>query len=184
MFVRLCADMLREKLNYNEILQLLASDINNKLLKNTIREINKDLKEGKEGNDVFKKHSSIFGKFSAYMLGIASTSGDMVSIYESTARFLEREEDFRKSIRQALIQPSAVVIAMIGAVIFYVAYIFPKMAELFEKFEIPIPPMTKATLYFSNLFEEYILINNFTISSNEIGGVLPRLKACPFKESS
>ncbi|MFC1558159.1 type II secretion system F family protein [candidate division KSB1 bacterium] len=156
MFIRLCADMLREKLNYNEILQLLTNDMSNKTFKNAIKEINKDLKEGKEGNDVFGKHSSIFGKFSTYMLSIASTSGDMISIYESTARFLEREEDFKKSIRQALIQPAAVVLAMFAAVIYYIAYIFPKTAEMFDKFDIPIPPMTKATLYLSNLFQEYI----------------------------
>ncbi len=156
MFVRLCADMLREKLNYNEILSLLTNDMNNRMFKNVIKEINKDLKEGKEGEAVFSKHSSIFGKFSAYMLGIASTSGDMVSIYDSTARFLEREEDFRKSLRQALIQPMAVVAAMFGAVIFYIAYIFPKTAEMFQKFEIAVPPMTKATLYFSNLIQEYV----------------------------
>ncbi len=157
MFIRLCADMLKEKLNYNEILQLLANDIKNRSLKNTIKEINKDLKDGKDGKEVFEKHNNVLGKFSAYMLGIASTSGDMVSVYESTARFMEREEDFRKNVRQALIQPIAVVVAMFGAVIFYVAYIFPKTAEMFQKFEIPIPPMTKATLYISNFIQGNII---------------------------
>ena len=156
MFVRLCADMLREKLNYNEIIQLLSSDMKNKVLKNTLKEINKDLKEGKDGKDVFGKHGTVFGKFSAYMLGIASTSGDMISIYESTARFLERQEDFKKSIRSALIQPAAVVVAMMGAVIFYVAYIFPKTAEMFLKFDIDLPPMTMATLKLSNAFQNNI----------------------------
>lgn len=153
MFVRLCADMLREKLKFDEILHLLGSDIKNKTLKNTIKEINKDLKDGKDGNEVYGKHSNVLGKFSAYMLGIASTSGDMIAIYESTARFLEREEDFKKSVRQALIQPMAVVVTMLGAVIFYVAYIFPKTAEMFLKFDIPVPPMTEATLHLSNFIQ-------------------------------
>jgi type IV pilus assembly protein PilC len=48
-FIRICADMLKEKLPYDEILQLLITDTTNKSLKITLREISKDLKEGKDG---------------------------------------------------------------------------------------------------------------------------------------
>ena len=42
-FVRVSADMLREKLPFNEILQLLVNDIENVTLRESIREINNDL---------------------------------------------------------------------------------------------------------------------------------------------
>jgi len=48
-FVRLCADLLREKFPYDEILQSLANDTSNRTLRDIIREIYKDLKLGKEG---------------------------------------------------------------------------------------------------------------------------------------
>ena len=41
------------------------------------------------------------------------------------------------------------------AVLFYVGYIFPETAKLFLKFDIPLPPMTAATLDFS----DFILAN-------------------------
>ncbi len=52
-FIRICADMLKEKLPYDEILQLLITDATNKSLKMTHREISKDLKDGKDGKEVF-----------------------------------------------------------------------------------------------------------------------------------
>ncbi|RKY89676.1 type II secretion system F family protein [candidate division KSB1 bacterium] len=164
MFIRICADLLREKLPFDEILSLLSNDIENNTLKNTIKDIHQELKEGKDGKEVFEKHSSVLGKFPSYMLGIASTSGDMASIYESTAKFLERDEEFKKSLRQALIMPVVVLIALFGAVIFYVGYIFPKTAELFTKYDIPLPPMTKMTLMISDFLQSNILfIAGFTI---------------------
>ena len=157
MFIRITADLLKEKLSYNEILTLLLSDMENKTLKETIKEINQDLKDGKEGKEVFGKQQDVLGKFPSYMLGVASTSGDMATIYESTAKFLERNEEFKKSLKQALVMPVVILFFLFLAIMFYVAYIFPKTAEMFVKFNIPLPPLTSATLGFSELIKNNIV---------------------------
>lgn len=152
-FIRICADLLREKLPFDEILQIMNMDIENKSLKKAIREIRADLKEGKDGKEVFDKHQKIFGKFPAYMLGVASTSGDMAGVYESTARFLERNEEFKKSLRQTLIMPGVIMLFMAAAVIFYVVYIFPKTTGLFAQFDIEVPPLTASTMAISEFLQ-------------------------------
>lgn len=157
MFIRITADLLNEKLPYNEILPLLLNDMENKALKESIREINQDLKDGKEGKEVFGKHEDTLGKFPSYMLGVASTSGDMVSIYESTAKFLERNEEFKKSLKQSLVMPMVILFFLFLAILFYIAYIFPKTAEMFVKFKIELPPLTKGTLEFSEFLKHNIL---------------------------
>lgn len=145
-FIRLCADLLNQQLTFNEILQLLAEDISNRKMKETIREIERDLKEGKEGQEVYGKHEDVFGKFATYMLAIASTSGNMSQVFESTAKFLERDAEFKKNLRRSLLMPSITFIAIIATLVFYVGYIFPKTAEMFARFDITLPPMTAATL--------------------------------------
>ncbi len=158
MFIRLSADLLREKLPYDEILNLLGNDIDNKSLRQAVREINQDLKDGKDGAEVFGKQSDVLGKFPAHLLGVASKSGNMVDIYESTAKFLERNEEFKKSLKSALIMPAVVVLALLGAVLFYVAYIFPETAKMFLKFDIELPPMTSATLKISDFLQAHALV--------------------------
>ncbi len=157
-FVRLCADLLRQKLTFNEILPLLAEDVSNKRMKATIRQIEKDFKEGKDGKEVYGKHKDIFGEFATYMLGIASTSGNMAEVFDSTAKFLERDAEFKKNMRKTLLMPMITVIALIGAVIYYVGYIFPATAEMFLKFGMEMPPMTQATLDMSDFFQSNLLI--------------------------
>ncbi len=152
-FVRVSADLLREKLPFNEILQLLTNDIENKTLRDSVREINNDLKQGKDSEQAFLKHEKIFGKFTAHMLGLASKSGNMAEIYESTAKFLERQAEFKKSLKSALIMPMVTLFVLFIAVIYYVGYIFPATAELFAKLG-QVPPMTEATLKLSHLVTE------------------------------
>ncbi len=154
-FIRLSADLLRQGLPYNEILTLLYEDTANKRLKNVIREIQKDLQDGKEGYEVYGKHTDVFGKFAAHMLGIASTSGNMAEVFESTAKFMERDALFKKNLRRSLLMPSIALAAILGVVLFYVGYIFPLMAEMFLEYNIQLPPMTAATLEASYFMQDH-----------------------------
>ncbi len=157
-FVRVCADLIRQKLPFNEILQLMVNDIENPTLRDSLKEINTELKQGKDSEKVFLKQESVFGKFTAHMLGLASKSGNMAEIYDSTAKFLERQLQFKKDLKSALIMPLVTLVALFGAVGYYVAYIFPSMAGIFKKFGIELPPMTKATLQLSDFITGNILL--------------------------
>ena len=157
--VRLSADLLNQQLPYDEILNLLYEDTQNKRMKEVIKTIQKDLKDGKEGSEVYGKHEDVFGKFAAYMLSVASTSGNMALVFESTAKFMERDAEFKKNMRRALMMPAVTVLAVIGVVLFYVGYIFPATAELFLEMDITLPPMTAATLDLSYwLRDNWIMI--------------------------
>jgi type IV pilus assembly protein PilC len=164
-FIRLCADLLKQKLSFDEILTLLYEDTQNNRLKEVIKEIQKDLKDGKEGEEVYSKHEDVFGKFAAYMLSVASTSGNMALVFESTAKFLERDAEFKKNLRRSLMMPAVTVLAIIGVVLFYVGYIFPATAEMFLEFDIELPPMTAATLEVSNWLQAnwIIILLSFVI---------------------
>ncbi len=168
-FIRLTADLLRQNLSYNEILILLQEDTANHRLKEVIKEIQQDLQNGKEGYEVYAKHENIFGKFAAHMLGIASSSGNMAEVFESTAKFMEREASFKKNLRRTLMMPSMAMIAVIGVILFYVGYIFPLMAEMFLRFNIALPPMTAATLQFSAFLQAYWLWIAVAIGAPIIG---------------
>jgi len=156
-FVRVSADLMRQKLPFNEVLQLLVNDIANPSLRDAVKEINSELKQGKDSEKVFQKQSIVFGKFTANMLGLASKSGNMAEIYDSTAKFLERNAEFKRNLKSALIMPMVTLFVLMGAVLFYIGYIFPATAEAFEKMKIDLPPMTKASLAFSRFITGNIL---------------------------
>jgi type IV pilus assembly protein PilC len=148
-FIRLSADLLRQKLPYEQILTLLYEDTTNKSMKEIIRTIQKDLREGKEGSEVYGKHQKVFGRFASYMLGVASTSGNMAQVFDSTAKFIERDADFKKNLRRSLFMPAITVLAVFATLLFFVGYVFPVTAEMFLEFDIVLPPLTAQALDWS-----------------------------------
>lgn len=157
-FVKISADMLEEKMSFGEILSFLINDIKNKTIKETLKDLSKDLKQGVDSEAAFMKHKNVFGYFTAYMLGLASKSGNMTEIYKATAKFLERKHEFNKSLRSALISPIVTVLLLNAAVVWYVAYIFPETAKLFVRYNIELPAMTAFTLDVSKFLSDNILL--------------------------
>ncbi|NNF57581.1 MAG: type II secretion system F family protein [Rhodothermaceae bacterium] len=158
MFVRLAANLLSEKMPFAEVLNLLVADISSSSLRQVIRDINSDLKSGMEAKAAFMKHQDKLGKFTAYMLGVASQSGNMAEIYEATARFLERKDEFRKSVKSSLIMPAVTILATIAVFIWYVWYIVPQTAGLFKNFDsIELPPLTTMSIALSEWLDDNML---------------------------
>jgi type IV pilus assembly protein PilC len=171
MFVRLSANLIKDKLPFDEVLNLLVNDVSSSSLRQVIRDLNVDLKSGMEAQQAFMKHQHMMGKFTAYMLGIASRSGNMAEIYEATARFLERKDEFNKNIRSAMITPAITVAVLIACFVWYIWYIFPQTAGLFEGFNIELPPMTAATLAFSHWLDVHWVWLLLVIFSSAVGFV-------------
>jgi type IV pilus assembly protein PilC len=146
MFVNLSSFMLKEQMSYDKILRMLAEEETNPTLRETLKKIESELKKGKEGTEVFNRYADVFGKFPAYMLGLATKSGNMAEVYDATSKFMERDMEYRKSLKQAILSPMLTVFFMLFAVVYYVMDIFPKTASLFLKFDMDLPTMTESTL--------------------------------------
>lgn len=155
-FVKISSELMEQKLPFGEIMNLLINDTQNKTLRETLKDINNELKKGGDSQVVFTRYQTVFGKFTSYMLGLASKSGNMAEIYRATAKFLERQQEFKKSLRSALISPFVTIFVLFLAVLYYVGYIFPETANLFKNFGMKLPPLTATTLDISDFLKANI----------------------------
>lgn len=153
MFIKLSTTMLKDKMSFGRILSMLAEEQTNRAMKDALVQIENQLKAGGEGREVFMHYENVFGRFPAFMLGLATRSGNMADVFEATSKFIERDEEIKKNLKKALISPMFSVVATLGAVVYYVIKIFPATAELFLKYDMPLPPMTTATLDLSHWLE-------------------------------
>lgn len=155
MFIKLSSTMLKDKMNFGKILEMLAEEQTNRMFKDALQQIESQLKAGGEGKEVFMRYSHIFGKFPAFMLGLATRSGNMAEVFDATSKFIERDMEIRKNIKKAVISPLFAVLATIGATMYYIIDIFPSTAELFLKYNMPLPPLTMKTLDASNWLSDF-----------------------------
>lgn len=165
-FIGTSARLLEQKLPYHEILQIMANNVRNKQLKGAIRGIIKDLKEGMDSREAFVRQAGVFGKETALMLGIASKSGDMQSIFDSVAHFVERQADFKKGLASSMILPAVTSLSLVGAIAFYVLYLLPEMVAMLGDMASELPPLTTTTLEISAIVKEnltFIMIAFFAM---------------------
>ena len=127
-FIKLASTMLEDKMKFGEILNMLAEEQTNATFKETLFQIEKQLKMGKEGKEVFNRYADIFGKFPAFMLGLATKSGNMAEIFRATNKFISRDNEIKQQLKKALVSPAFAVVATLGAVAYYIVDIFPSTA--------------------------------------------------------
>jgi type IV pilus assembly protein PilC len=165
-FVSTSARLLEQKMTYSEVLNIMVNNTKDKALKNAIRNIILDLKSGIDSKDAFMKQSTVFGEHVALMLGIASKSGEMTSIFKSVALLVERQTEFKKSLVSSLVMPLITSLTVFGAIIFYAVYLVPRMMDMLGPMMVETPPLTQMTLSFNEfLNDNYVWMSVVGIGS-------------------
>ena len=157
-FVGTSARLLEQKLPYAEVLQVMVNSVKDKNMKVALRDIILDLKNGVDSREAFIKQGKVFGEHTALMLGIASKSGDMTTIFRSVAALVERQAEFKKGLTSALILPAVTSLTLVGAIAFYVLFLLPKMMKLMGPLLDEMPPMTQFTLGISDFVQANLAI--------------------------
>jgi len=149
-FINLSSFMLQEDMAYDKILEILADDEENPALKSALKGIQAELKKGREGEEVFNEYAHVFGKHPAYMLGLATKSGSMTEVYLATAKFMERDMEYKKNLKKALMEPAFTLFLTFCALLYYLVSVFPATAGMFTNFGLDVPPLTANTIVMSD----------------------------------
>jgi len=157
-FIGTSAKLLEQKLPYNEILQIMSGHVRDKNLRSALKAIIRDLKEGVDSRDAFLRQGKVIGYDTALMLGIASKSGDMQAIFESVAHFVERQADFKKGLLSSMILPGVTVVTLIGALVFYIMYLLPRMVEMLAPMMGEMPPLTAFSMEMSAILQDNLIL--------------------------
>jgi type IV pilus assembly protein PilC len=158
-FVATSARLLEQKIAYAEVLQIMSTNVKNRYLRGAIKDIINDLRNGVDSREAFIRQGKVFGEHNALMLGIASKSGDMVSIFKSVSTLVERQAEFKKGLTSSLLLPAVTSLTLIGAIGFYALYLLPQMVTTMGPLLSEIPPLTQMTMNVSNFVKEnYIFL--------------------------
>ncbi|MBI5463858.1 MAG: type II secretion system F family protein [Ignavibacteriales bacterium] len=157
-FIGQCAKLTEQKLPFNEVLYLLAANVKNVSIRTALREINNDLRNGIDSAEAFMHQSGVFGKHVALLMGLATKSGDMHSVFESVAKLVERQAEFRKSLSSSLILPAVTALTLVAAIGYYAVSLLPRMMKTLEPVMAEVPPLTALTLSLSEIVQQNALL--------------------------
>ena len=156
-FIRNLSNYLEGGLSIQDAIVDLGDSSDSKSLKYASKNILSMLNEGYSLSKAFLK-TYIFPDVVISMAKIGETSGNLDKTLKDAADYLDRNIETRSAAKRALIYPAFSLFAILGAFIFWIIYILPKITELFISQGIKLPLATKVLIFVSNFIQNYWLL--------------------------
>ena len=172
--------MINAGISIEESIKVASEQSFTHLLKNTLKKILEDLRQGVSLSDAMAKFPKIFPPFFTSMVFVGESAGCLGRVLVSVAEYYELEERTKKKVRNALAYPIILVVMLIGILAVLVGFVIPNFVDAFSKIGIQMPPLTMAIFNLSNFFREnilYILVFVVTlIAAIWLIGLIPSVK--------
>ncbi|MEW6067977.1 MAG: type II secretion system F family protein [Nitrospirota bacterium] len=133
----------------------LAETTENKHFSKTIEDIRRSVELGSRFSDAVAEHSEIFPDIFIRIVVIGEETGRLDKSLSDIATHLQRMEDLASSIKRAIMYPIFALIATLGALIFWLTYVLPKVISIFTDMKIALPLPTRILIYMSNFTKFY-----------------------------
>ena len=132
----------------------IADGLENKYLQQTINSMRRKIEFGSSFSEAaacFNAFPDIFIRLSR----VGEETGNLERSFSDVATHLEKMEDLSSSIKRALIYPAFAIVSTIGALLFWLVYVLPKVMEIFRNMSLALPLPTRILLHMSDFCRSY-----------------------------
>ena len=152
---RQLATMIDAGLPIVQCLDILAQQSENKLLRNTIATIRKDVEGGCTLADALRKHPKVFDDLYVNMVEAGEAGGILNTILNRIALFIEKANRLKKKVKGAMIYPCAIIFVAVVVVTVLMIWVIPVFADLYGSMGKALPVPTQICINISNWFVAY-----------------------------
>ncbi len=143
MFSRHLSVMIGAGMSLTRSLAALQEETQNQLFKQTLAAIQESVEKGTSFADSLSVHPTIFNDLYVNMVRVGEESGKLEEVLKVLARQLQKDHELHSRIRGAMIYPAVILTAMLGIGTLMLIMVVPKLAEVFEELNVPLPITTK-----------------------------------------
>ena len=126
-------------------------------LKNALRRIREDLRQGVTLSEAMAKHPKIFPPFFSSMVYIGETAGCLDRVLVTVAQYYELEHKTKKKIKSSLAYPIVLLVMLVGVLVVMMVFVIPRFMTSFTQMGTELPPLTMGIFNLSIFFQENIL---------------------------
>ena len=146
MFTRQMATLQKAGLPILLALSALHEQSPNKILKEVIAQISRDIESGLSLSGAIEKYPLIFDPLYINMVASGEVSGKLDQVLERLATLREHDETIRIRIKSATRYPMIVVIAMVVGFIVLTTLVVPRYAKIYAQYTTALPLPTQVLL--------------------------------------
>ncbi len=147
--------LLRSGVTIVQALDIIQENIKNKNFKRVVQKVREYILGGESFSDSLKNFKGIFSDIFIEVVRVGEFTGNLDEVLLRISDFMEKEEDLRRKVKNALIYPEIVVGTIIVAIIFLLLTIVPIFVNLFKSSGVKLPLPTRILLGISNGIKNY-----------------------------
>jgi type IV pilus assembly protein PilC len=139
-------------------LEILSIQTESIKLGSVLKECSNYIKSGLSFKDAVIKYPQVFSPLWRAIVEVGEASGNLPSVLDKLADYLELRMEFERKIKGALIYPAILMSAAVIAVFIFFKFILPKFDQIFREFNIKLPGPTAVMFSISRIFTNHFLL--------------------------
>lgn len=150
--------MLLSKLSIVQALDILIQKTKHEEFKEILKKCLKDVKSGLSLSNCFAKHPQLFSEIYLANVRVGEETGQLDLVMSEYTVYIERIENLKRKVVQALRYPALVLFVSFLVVAFMVFFLIPTFQTLFISSKIELPFITKVIISFSVFIKDHLIV--------------------------
>jgi general secretion pathway protein F len=123
--------------------------------KKLIERVRDRVRGGTPLSQALEDEHGVFPKLYVSLVRAGEAGGSLEETLRRLADYLERSQQLRGSIVNALIYPAFLMVGVLGSLVLLLAYVVPQFVPIFQDMQVPIPWITRAVLAVGNTVQAW-----------------------------
>lgn len=169
LFTQKLASLLKAGIPILTVLSLVASQTKNARVAAAIRRVGDHVSGGSTFSDALAAEPGLFDAVYLGAIRAGESTGRLDTILEQTSRYLEREMDIRRKVKQTLRYPVMVVIAMFIAGAIILKFVVPQFLTFYANFHADLPLPTRILIGAAEWFNHLWWVIGLLLAGGGVG---------------
>jgi type II secretory pathway component PulF len=130
----------------------------NLTLKSALQEVKQQVERGSSVSAALQAQGPLFPETLRTLVAVGEQTGRFDESLKEAAEHLLRMQNLASAIKQAMMYPIFAIFTTLGALVFWLAFVLPKLVGTMKGMGVKLPPITVLLIYASNLFQAHWLL--------------------------
>ncbi|HUY23186.1 MAG TPA: type II secretion system F family protein [Acidimicrobiales bacterium] len=135
-----------------EALEVLSQEVGSKTFQRILAEMAEALRSGETFASAADAHPEAFPPYYLGILRSAELTGNLDTVLDQLAEYIDRDTEARRKITSALIYPGIVLVMSIVAVVVITGVVLPRFKTFFNSLHAKLPLPTRALIAIADFF--------------------------------
>ena len=123
--------------------------------KKLVERVRDRVRGGATLSSALNEEHGVFPKLYVSLVRAGEAGGSLEETLRRLADYLERSQQMRGSVINALIYPAFLMVGVLGSLVLLLAYVVPQFVPIFADMQVPIPWITKVVLVLGNTLQAW-----------------------------